>query len=139
MWCSALHKLDRFFDKKKRINPKKYIKTENFAAPKVKLEDKKRKNRTKIKKEKNLLWEHVWAFYSSFWLLLLIDAQYIYTTNSKRFTQIVFYDRLAYLLYTSFIILYFNPIYTTSHSVIFNVCHISQSLLFYQNLYDRQR
>ena len=52
MWCLALHKLDRFLTKKKRINPKKYIKTENFAAPKVKLEDIKKERTERIKEGK---------------------------------------------------------------------------------------
>ena len=129
MWCLALHKLDRFLTKK-RINPKKYIKTENFAAPKVKLEDiKKRKYRTYKRRKKTCYGNTCELFIALFGFFFLLMHN-IYTTNSKRFTQIVFYDRLAYLLYTSFIILYFNPIYTTSHSVIFNVCHISQRACF---------
>lgn len=105
--------------------------TQNFAAPKVKLEEiypkKKQKKNTERRSKKKTCYRNTCELFIALFGFFFSLMHNIHTTNSKRFTQIVFYDRLAYLLYTSFYyFLYFNPhLDAASRRVIFNVCHIS--------------
>lgn len=96
-----------FWQKKKRINPKKYIKTENFAAPKVKLEDKKRKNRTKIKKEKTCYGNTCELFIALFGFFFLLMHN-IYTQQTVRDLHKLYFMTVSLIYFIHLLLFYIS-------------------------------